>query len=345
MRSKKTYRKILIPLVVLMTLLSYVSLRIPPHIFWPAAFLSYGIPFFVFLNLVLFLLALKQRSLTAFIWLLLFAIGSPSLLRTIRFNSTHDLKGTTRVLSVNVSLFFNKKKHEQFSNELIEWILKDSSSVKCIQEFVTNPKVAKTDITGRLGRLGYHGYVYQAFTGKQDQIPGIAIFTRGAIINSGVVWQDSKTINAAIFADIKLNNKVIRIYNIHLSSMNFRARPTDIYGKLSYVFNRLKNGSIKRSKQLHAIFNHMKTSPYPFLVCGDFNETPYSYVYSRMRRELTNAFEERGNGFGFTLNQKPYFLRIDHQFFSKGIKLQKYSVDRTMTISDHFPTYGYYLLP
>jgi endonuclease/exonuclease/phosphatase family metal-dependent hydrolase len=345
MQSSLTIRKFFIATLVLLTLLSYASLRIPPHRFWPAAFLSYGIPLFIGINLILFIISLARKENIAFIWLLLLLIGAPNLFRAIQFNAVESLVGTRRVLSFNASLFYNKKIRQPFSPDIIEWLLNDSSSIKCIQEYITNPKSRELDITGKLKNLGYDGYVFQAFTGKQDQIPGLAIFSKDEIINSGVVWQDSKTLNAGIFADINYKKSIIRVYNIHLTSLNLRARPRDLNGKISYIFYQLKNGSVKRSQQLESIINHMKTSPYPYLVCGDFNETPYSYVYSRMRGELTNAFEERGNGFGFTLNQKPYFLRIDHQFFSKEFKLQQYHVDDTMKISDHFPTYGYYILP
>lgn len=345
MQSSLPLRKIFIAFFVLLTLLSFVSLRIPPHIFWPAAFFSYSIPFFIGINTILLIVALVRKNKIAILWFLLLAIGTPNLLRAIQFNTVESLVGTNQVLSANASLFYNKKTKESFSSTMIEWLLNDSSSIKCIQEYVTNPKSPELDITGKLKNLGYDGYVFQAFTGKQDQIPGLAIFSKNEIINSGVVWQDSKTLNAGIFADINYKKSIIRVYNIHLSSLNLRARPRDLIGKISYIFYQLKNGSVKRSQQLESIINHMKTSPYPYLVCGDFNETPYSYVYSRMRGELTNAFEERGSGFGFTLNQKPYFLRIDHQFFSKEFKLQQYHVDNTMKISDHFPTYGYYILP
>ena len=77
---------------------------------------------------------------------------------------------------------------------------------------------------------------------------------------------------------------------------------------------------------------------------GDFNETPYSYNYFRLRKHFGNSFEDAGNGFGFSLNSKLFFLRIDHHFFSKGITPIKYRVDRTQPLSDHFPTRASYVI-
>lgn len=343
--SKKNLRRTFIIAVVLLNILGYASLSIPPHVFWPAAFLSYMFPVLIMLNLVLLILALVQKKMTAFIWFIFFILGAPYLLRTVRFNNTKKTEGTIRVLSFNATRFLKPNVQKQLSSDLVNKISSDTSSIKCIQEFITIKKQPAFNIAESLKESGYYGFVYKAYQDNIDFNPGLAIFSKFKIVHSGIVWEDSKTHNAAIFADLKTNNSVIRVYNVHLASMSLRARPSNWNGKLRYIYYQLKTGSIKRSIQVEALIDHMKTSPYPYLVCGDFNETPYSYVYSQMRHELTNAFEKRGWGFGFTLNQKPYFLRIDHQFFSNEFKLQKYSVDRSTKTSDHFPTYGYYLLP
>lgn len=343
--SRKSLRKTFIISLVVLNVICYVSLRIPPHIFWPAAFLSYSFPILICLNLLLLILALIQKRLTAFIWFFFFILGAPYLLCTIRFNTPKKTIGTTRVLSYNAKLFRKPNVYDQFSTELINWVVNDTSSIKCIQEFSTNAAWAGLDVTGKLTAAGYEGYTFGAEIDDRQHNPGLAIFSTYEFVNSGVVWQDPQSLNAAIYADLKYGEKIIRVYNVHLSSMKLRNRPEGWLDKMIYILEQLKTGSIKRSQQVNILVEHMKASPYPYLVCGDFNETPYSYVYSRMRRELTNAFEKRGYGFGFTLNQKPYVLRIDHQFFSEEFKLQKYSVERSMTISDHYPTYGYYLLP
>lgn len=342
---RKRSRKISIALICVLTVFSYISQYIPPHLFWPAAFFTYSIPIFVFLAFILLVLALIQKRLNAFLWFILFLFGSPFLLRTLRINTSKSTTETIRVLSFNAKLFREPDTYSKFSTEMISWIVADTSSIKCIQEFSTNATWAGLDVSGKLRATGYQGFTFIAEIDDREHDPGLAIFSKFKFVNTGVVWKDPQTLNAAIFADLERNGKVFRVYNVHLSSMKLDARPVNWFDKAVYIFDQLKAGSIKRSKQVNALIDHMKISPYPYLVCGDFNETPYSYVYSQMRRNLTNAFEQRGRGFGFTLNQKPYYLRIDHQFFSKEFKLQKYTVDRSMRISDHFPTYGYYILP
>ncbi|HCZ37607.1 MAG TPA: hypothetical protein DHV26_16930, partial [Cytophagales bacterium] len=339
-----TSSKVFIASMIILTLISYISLRIPPHIFWPATFLSYSFPILIIANVALFIHAFIQKKQSVIIWLFLFILGIPCLLQSFQINLSKNTTGTTRVTSYNANLLRKRHIRGEFSTEIINWILKDTSAIKCFQEFNTNTAQQEFNVEEKLNNLGYESFLFKAYTDVHRK-PGMAIFSKYQIVNSGIIWQDQRTINAGIFADLKINNTIIRVYNVHLSSMNLKARPAGIFGKINYIYNQLKSGSIKRSKQLHVLLNHMKNSPYPYLVCGDFNETPFSYVYSSMRSELTNSFEKRGNGFGFTLNQKPYFLRIDHQFFSEEFKLQKFTVDRGVGGSDHFPTYGYYILP
>jgi endonuclease/exonuclease/phosphatase (EEP) superfamily protein YafD len=83
-------------------------------------------------------------------------------------------------------------------------------------------------------------------------------------------------------------------------------------------------------------------SVYPVILCGDFNETPYGNAYGNIRDRLKNAFEERGNGFGFTLNRSPRIVRIDNQFCSESIKVLDFQTFSDIMYSDHLPILGRY---
>ena len=41
----------------------------------------------------------------------------------------------------------------------------------------------------------------------------------------------------------------------------------------------------------------MNHSPYPIIVCGDFNDVPVSYAYETIGAGLQNAFVEKGSEF------------------------------------------------
>jgi endonuclease/exonuclease/phosphatase (EEP) superfamily protein YafD len=106
----------------------------------------------------------------------------------------------------------------------------------------------------------------------------------------------------------------------------------------------MRKAYIVRSKQVDALTYEVKYSKYPVLLGGDFNDTPYSYTYWKIRRELTNSFEQSGSGLGNTFNGKVHVgLRIDHQFYQKPLKcLQLTEVD-SLPYSDHFALEGRYV--
>lgn len=52
------------------------------------------------------------------------------------------------------------------------------------------------------------------------------------------------------------------------------------------------------------------------IVCGDFNDTPMSYTYRRMRGDFIDAFKRKGQGMVFTYRRLMGVLRIDYLFHS-----------------------------
>jgi endonuclease/exonuclease/phosphatase family metal-dependent hydrolase len=336
---------ILIALTFL-TLISYASALVPPELFWPAGFLSHLIPFYLIVQIFIMLVLSVRRKKIAIIPLLLLLLGWPFLTSTLSLHST-ALPDTNsiRILSFNTKLFRKPGTYSEFSTDMIQWVANDTSDIKCLQEYSTNDRWPLLDATAQIERKGYKGYMFQASVTDSDHNPGMAIFSKFNMQDAGVVFEDPNTLNGAIYADLLIKEKIIRIYNVHLASMNLELTKTKgLQNNLSKI-KRLKSGSIKRIEQLKTLIAHTKSSPYPYIICGDFNETPYSYVYLELKEQFLNAFEETGNGFGFTFNEFPYLLRIDHQFYRSDVNAVGYQVNRNMNISDHFPTYGYYLTP
>ena len=83
----------------------------------------------------------------------------------------------------------------------------------------------------------------------------------------------------------------------------------------------------------------MDKSPYPVIVCGDFNDIPNSYAYNTIGKGMKNAFAEKGSGIGRTFSGISPTLRIDNIFVA-----DKFSVDQFLRIpkilSDHFPVFA-----
>ncbi len=324
------------------TLISYISVVISPEAFWPASFLSQLIPLFIIFQLIVLFVLILQRKKTALIPLVTLLIGWPFLNSTFAFNSALPSNNSIQVLSFNTKFFRESRTYSKFSTEMIEWVANDTSGIKCLQEYSTNDRWAPLDVTGQLRAKGYTGFTFQANVADSDHNPGMAILSKYTMLDSGIVFEAVGTPNAAIFADLDISGKIIRVYNVHLASMNLEIQETRGFSKIPFILKRLKYGAVKRNQQIKELIIHTQSSPYPFIICGDLNETPYTYNYNQLKKEYQNTFEERGRGVGFTFNEIPYLLRIDHQFHSEDVKALNYYVNRTMNISDHFPTYGFY---
>lgn len=329
-------------LLIIFTLCSYISVIISPSIFWPAGLVSHLIPVFLVINIAILLVLAVFKRKTSMVPLLLLLIGWPFISRTISLSFDNNEPKDLTILSYNVKLFRKPGAYDKFSTDLIKWVANDTAQIKCLQEYSSNSNWEVLDASSQIKSREYYSFIFKADVIDNEHNPGLAIFSKYKIINSGVVFQEKHTVNAAIFADIEINKRVVRIYNVHLASMNLELENSIENKRLFRTIRRLKSGTIKRIEQVEILINHLKKSPYPVIINGDFNETPYSYVYNRLSDSLQNSFEEAGNGFGFTFNDIPYLLRIDHQFHSEGIKAVKYKVSREMRISDHLPTYGYY---
>ena len=60
-----------------------------------------------------------------------------------------------------------------------------------------------------------------------------------------------------------------------------------------------------------------ETIPYPIIVCGDFNDTPVSYTYNKIKGNLMDSFTISGVGIGDSYVKIPMF-RIDYIMYDKN---------------------------
>jgi endonuclease/exonuclease/phosphatase family metal-dependent hydrolase len=103
------------------------------------------------------------------------------------------------------------------------------------------------------------------------------------------------------------------------------------------IFGNYTFGMIVRAGQANMMAMEMRESEHPILLCGDFNDVPYSYVYNTMKGDLVDGFQECGKGFMQTYRgKKP--VRIDYLFHDKTLKGLNY--DKTdINYSDHVPVF------
>lgn len=329
-------------LVLMLSIAWYAVVLVSPSR-WPYLnILSGGIPLWIaFLTFMLvFALPLGLRQFWGV--LLSLILGLPFVLATygLNFSKVEAIKPIT-VLSYNVNGFNVVDSKVGSNQDFVDWVVGFDADIKVIQEFYTNDRDKGKDFTSAFKKKGYHFYVSPGQSLALGHIHGMAIFSKYPIIASGKLMPEIKGINNVIYADILYQGDTVRIYNIHLHSMGINPenafQTLKLEGDWRQVMHQLTHGASKRAVQIAKCWDHISTSPYPVIIAGDFNELPYSYAYWKFRRSFKNAFEAKGSGFGFTMNSKLFFLRIDNIFFGNGLIASQFTTHRKIKYSDHFP--------
>lgn len=280
----------------------------------------------------------------------------------VNFPVQHSKKRSFSVLSYNTTFFKSsdyknklgsKSDTASDSYKIIQWIQKNDADVKCFQEYYQKDSTEMFSTLDSISENGEYDYYFSSKTiGPENSEVGIAIFSRFPIINSGEVLFKQGSVNRAAFADITIFGDTIRFINAHLQSMSLSPHNplaskslSDTKENLRTVYNKFTKGLLDRSFQAEVIKELIHQSPYKVILVGDFNQTPYSFVYNSFKDIMNNAFEKAGNGFGFTYRGSTlFFLRIDNQFFDPELKVVDFKTYSNITYSDHYPIEATYIL-
>jgi endonuclease/exonuclease/phosphatase family metal-dependent hydrolase len=356
-RKFKTLDKIVLILniiSVLSLLLSYLAPSNDPRDYWIIAILGFGFQVLFFINLIFIIYWLVRLKAFALISIIIILIGYNILSLNYRLNGVKPVNiknqiGTIRMMAYNVRAFYGidtvEEKPIQYQvSQLVQNIQPD---IIAIEEYATN--TSRTDtISNLLEKVLKTDYYYLKLygpvaKGKPDDSTGNAIFSKYPIINSGYVPSPALLHLKAIFVDIKFNNKIFRVYCIHLAAVDIKDAEKDQYlnGKINFwasdfIIGRLTSAFIIRSHQVELIKRHIEKCPYPYIIAGDFNDTPNSYSVNELGDGLKNAFTEKGSGFGFTYYNKFPKLHIDYILVSPQFDVLNYQeIDKKL--SDHKP--------
>lgn len=325
---------------------------------WIAGFLMMSLPIAQFLVFATFLYWLIQRPKRALLPFAILVIGYGFYDRTYaKNNPLLSLEKDFSLLTYNAYGMFSgySNPNDKGLKELKLFLGANSSEIKCFQEFYFNEGRKEYENLQYLTKNTPY-YINKAFNQDaydQGEEMGLAIFSKYPIIKHGGDEFENST-NGYLWADININGQVIKVINVQLYSMSIRLgnvtnqlkiQNYDVAGTESRgILSSLKKGFIFHKKEIDVLNEIIRESPYPVILTGDLNETPYGYVYGTLRERMENAFETAGRGYGFTLARAPYFIRIDNQFYTKEIAATRFETLSDIKFSDHYPILGDYKL-
>jgi endonuclease/exonuclease/phosphatase family metal-dependent hydrolase len=337
-------------------LLSYTAIYTDPGKMWQIAFFGLAYPFLMIINLLFVIywaFCLKFSILFSLIPLL---VGWDIHRNVFAFNKESSKAGedsTIRIMSYNAHLFKSIETNEydvRTKHQMLEMIEEEKPALICFQEFYSRRKGTYNIKDSLKKSLDLKNIYMERFEDSDDETLAIAIFSKYPIIHKKQIrFFDRMHANTCIYIDIKFNSDTIRIINIHLQSINFqpedyqyldkvtREAETDVQSS-KRIGGRLKRAFISRSAQAKKVAQLIKESPYPVIVCGDFNDTPISFAYHTIVESgnLKSAFREKGSGFGITYGGAFPNFQIDHILCSPSIDVLNYKVIKKK-FSDHYP--------
>jgi endonuclease/exonuclease/phosphatase family metal-dependent hydrolase len=340
MKKLSTFNKVIFFFNIVLTVLTFVAYVLPflaPKLFPLLSVLTLVLPLFLLLNGLFFLYWLLQIKRQMVLSGLVLLMGITFINKFYKFSSNELPKeeGDFVVMSYNVRLFnlFQWLPKEGVGNEVLSFINEKNPDILCIQEFSESAKVD----------LRVYKYKYIYMQGNQIKT-GQAIFSKFPIINEGVI-ELPKSDNSVVFADIRKGKDTIRVYNMHLQSIKITPDVNEIQDnveainqqKSQLVFKRISSAFEKQQSQAELLMNHKNDCDYPIIICGDMNNSAFSYVYRTIKGDLNDCFEEAGTGFGQTYNFKYYPARIDYIFVDKRLKVKSFANFFRFVNSDHYP--------
>ncbi|MCP2029541.1 endonuclease/exonuclease/phosphatase family metal-dependent hydrolase [Flavobacterium sp. HSC-32F16] len=297
-------------------------------LFMPAFFVANGL-FFVY-----WAIQFKKRLILSGLVLL---TGITFISKFYKFSAKEYIKDEKdfSVMSYNVRLFnvFKWLDRDDIPENIKAFIDEKDPDILCIQEYSNS---AHLDL-----KVYPHRYIF--IDGKQIKT-GQAIFSKFPIIDEGkIVFPKSD--NNVVYADIKRGKDIIRVYNMHLQSIKISPDVSEISDdidnvnqkKSQRIYGRISKGFTQQQEQAEIFKEHIKKCKYPIIICGDMNNSPFSYVYRSIKGKLKDAFEEAGEGFGATYKFKYYPARIDYIFTDTKMKVKQFESFSDFENSDHYP--------
>lgn len=331
--------------IVVLTMLSYVCPMVDPATFSWFAFFGTAYPWLLVLNIVLLLLwtwrlnrfALYHLGIILFGWQYFTGFfgldaGRDKVPESALTICTHNLGG----------IYLGKEPTDAWREKRV------SAYARFLQENGFPDILCTQETSGKFYRLLAEkmGYPY-TFNLKK----GTVILSRYPIEAGGDV-PFGKTANSILWADIRIQkSKLVRVYNIHLQSNRVTKTTERVIEKgeldegetwqdIGTVLDRVGDATSIRSEQAKKLREHIIASKNPVIVCGDFNDTPNSYVYSILSEGLTDTFREKGLGPGTTFAGALPMLRIDYILTEKSMAPYACRVARDNVFSDHYPVFS-----
>ena len=249
-----------------------------------------------------------------------------------------------KIISYNICNFREYEYAEGKENPTITYLEQCNADIICLQETIHGERINKL-INKKLSKL----YPHQDFYTKKGN--GIAIMSKYPIIESDSINYKSNS-NLSRTWKVNIHGDTVLIINNHLESNKLsnedRARFKNLVKQnikdkeakadTKWLIKKLADAAEMRAPQADSVGKYIEKNEHlSIIVCGDFNDSPLSYARSKISKNLTDCFIEKGFGPGISYHTGGFYVRIDNIMCSNDWEVYKCKIDNKIAASDHYP--------
>ena len=344
MKQVLVYTFLLINIVAIFAIgIASLSVYISPEKYWFIALFGMAYPYLLVINMGFILLWIFFKPIFALLSILVVLAGYNHISNYVQLSGKTTPDKGVRITSYNVRYFMgnNEAPSKENADHILNFLRQNNADIICLQEVIFNKRQIFDIKNTGLPFVNHMQLAHHSYAGGQ------LTMTRFPILNMEEIRFENSG-NMIIFTDILMDTDTIRVYNCHLQS--YRLREAEINSLDSINFNtqpktkkkvmeigvKFKDAIIKRAKQVETLRESINKSPYPVIVCGDFNDTPVSYTYRTVKGDLEDSFTQSGTGTANTYHGKLPSFRIDYILYSPIFTSYNFEVSN-LNRSDHFP--------
>ncbi|GHT07280.1 endonuclease [Bacteroidia bacterium] len=324
------------------------------------SYLGLFFPFILAGNGIVFLawLILKQWKMVLLNFLVMLAcIASIHTYFPLHGKTKEIPKDAIKILTYNVMCFeWIKKESAKHPNEILQYIKESDADIVCIQEYGASKTkkqfLMEKDILKALEKYPYHYFQYLMYP-SYSEVYGMALFSKFPILSSKKIPYESYY-NGSFVSELDIRGKKVTLINNHLESNKLSETDRSRYYQMTKdidshslnIFTQIMSERLTpaykiRARQAQLVSKVIEENKNPYIiVCGDFNDTPISYVRHKIKGNLLDAFAESGRGLGITYNKNHFLFRIDYILHSDNIQSYNCTVGKLKN-SDHYPLWCY----
>ncbi|MDD4159137.1 MAG: endonuclease/exonuclease/phosphatase family protein [Proteiniphilum sp.] len=344
---------------ILLLFTSFLSWRVSPLKTNLFSYIGLGFGLILLLNvayLVLWIFFSKWKLALISLAALLICYKPATTFFPLHLFPVKEPHGSIGVLTYNVQGFPEERDKSSSRHPILEYIAATDADIVCMQEYLVS-KTGQSIFSQRDVNRLLNKYPYRSVTGLESSgkyhIFGLACFSKHPIEKTHEIVFDSSYNGAAVYT-INIEGKRYTVANVHLESNSIMAEDKKLYSDFlqnsdsvrleqvtSNIRSRLGSAYRMRARQVEQVKKYIETQDNEAtIICGDFNDTPISYAYSRMRKGLKDAYVATAFGPGITYHEDLFLFRIDHILHSEQLKAFRTEVDK-VPYSDHYPLRTY----